>query len=299
MKYLTHKTGKFFLFVSAATLLLASCTESVAPTYKGTTVQIFEPETVVDLEDAFYRYRYDLGQLNGGVPPLIFEKIPTELAEINSLSRRKSLFFQTLLPMVLLANSEIAKERSILLNLSKQLDNGFELNADQLQQLKTLMLRYTVKGEPTAKKTLAALHNRIDQVPAELALAQAANESAWGTSRFSRLGNNLFGEWTFTPGTGIVPEGRPAGATYEVRRFDSVYDSIRSYLRNLNTHTAYAGFRNIRLNARNRGEMPSGIALAEGLLKYSTRGEAYVLDLQNMIRQNKLQRFTRVSLRQG
>ena len=84
-----------------------------------------------------------------------------------------------------------------------------------------------------------------------------------------------------------------------MRRFDTLYDSIRSYLRNLNTHSAYADFRNIRTEIRERGESPSGVALAEGLTNYSTRREAYIIDLQNLIRQNNLQRFTQVRLRQG
>jgi Bax protein len=299
MTNLSHKTGKIFLLFSAAALLLASCTESAAPTFLGTPVRIVEPKTVVDLEDTFYRYSYDISQLNAGVPPLIFGSLPTEMSEVRSSSRKKSLFFQTLLPMVLLANKEISEERSDLLKLTKIIANNQELEEEQLHRLSTLQLRYSVTGDPTAMKTLSKLQSRIDQVPAGLALAQAANESAWGTSRFSQLGNNLFGEWTFTPGTGIIPEGRPEGEIYEVRRFDTLYDSIRSYLRNLNTHSAYADFRKIRTEIRERGESPSGVALAEGLTNYSTRREAYIIDLQNLIRQNNLQRFTQVRLRQG
>lgn len=299
MPNLSHKTGKIFLLVIAATLLLASCTESAAPTYEGTSVRIFEPRTVVELEDAFDRYRYDMGQLQAGVPPLIFGSLPNELAEISSSSRKKALFVQTLLPMVLLANREIAEERAELLKLAEIIANKQELKNWQIHRLATLQQRYAITGKPTSQNTLAQLQRRIDQVPAGLALAQAANESAWGTSRFSQQGNNLFGEWTFSPGTGIIPAGRPEGATYEVRRFDTLYDSIRSYLRNLNTHSAYADFRQIRTEARERGEKLSGVALAEGLTRYSTRREAYVLDLQNLIRQNNLQRYTLVSLRQG
>ena len=299
MVNLSKNSGRIFLLLSAATLLLVSCTESVAPIHEGTQIRIVEPGTVTDLEDAFNRYRYDISQLQAGVPPLIFESFPSELSNINPSSRKKSIFVQTLLPMILLANKEITEERADLLNLQRLLANNQTLKETQLHRLSTLQQRYAVKGEPTASKTLAQLQRRIDQVPAELALAQAANESAWGTSRFSQQGNNLFGEWTFTPGTGIIPEGRPEGATYEVRRFNTLYDSIRSYLRNLNTHSAYTDFRQLRTDARKRGETPNGISLAEGLTQYSTRREAYILDLQNLIRQNNLQRFTQVQLRQG
>lgn len=299
MANLASNTGKIFLLFSAAALLLVSCTESVAPIYEGTSIRVVEPKTLVELEDAFNRYRYDISQLQAGVPPLIFESFPNEFSDISSSARKKSLFVQTMLPMVLLANKEIAQERSDLLNLSELIAKNQTLDESQLHRLTTLQQRYSVNGKPTDERTLVRLQRRIDQIPVGLTLAQAANESAWGTSRFSQLGNNLFGEWTFTPGTGIIPDGRPEGAIYEVRRFDTLYDSIRSYLRNLNTHAAYADFRQLRNNARKRGETLSGIALAEGLIKYSTRREAYVLDLQNLIRQNNLQRFTNASLRQG
>lgn len=299
MANLSRKSGKFLLLFGAATLFLASCTESVAPVYDGPAVSIVETKSISDLEKAFYHHRYDIKHLRQGVPPIIFATLPEELAKVSSSSRKKELFFQTLLPMVLLANKEIRQERKKFLQLEDLVNRGQELDSAQYHVLRTLQHRYAVKGKATAPATLAKLKNRIDQVPAELALAQAANESAWGTSRFSQEGNNLFGEWTFKPGTGIIPEGRPEGATYEVRRFSTLFDSIRSYLRNLNTHPAYANFRQLRAAARGRGETPSGMALAEGLSHYSTRRDAYVDDLQNLIRQNNLQRFAQASLRQS
>ena len=158
--------------------------------------------------------------------------------------------------------------------------------------------RYKVESSSESlEETFEILLRRIDTIPAELALAQAANESAWGTSRFSQLANNLFGEWTFIPGTGIVPEDRPEGEIYEVRRFDTVYESIRSYLRNLNTHFAYRELRQLRAEARAENKPIDGFKLAEGLFRYSVRGEEYVRDLQSLIRTNRLDRFADVSLR--
>ena len=299
MANLSHKSGKLFLLLGTAMLLLASCTESVAPVYEGSPISIIEGSHLDDLEHEFLRHNYDLSRLQQGVPPMIVEQLPGEFPALRPLRRRKSLFFQTLLPMVLLANREIAHERDLLNKLAEQTENGLPLDAYQLHQLRTLQARYAVKGPPTAESTLAKLKTRIDQVPPELVLAQAANESAWGTSRFSRQGNNLFGEWTFTPGTGIIPEERPDGATYEVRRFNTLYDSIRSYLRNLNTHAAYKPFRELRASLRREGQPLSGVKLAEGLIKYSTRREEYVSDLQKLIQQNNLQRFAAVNLRQS
>ncbi len=299
MANLSRKTGKLFLFISATAFLLASCTESVAPLYEGSPVRVIKTASVSDLEETFYLHRYDINHLQQGVPPLIIASLPDEMNEVQSSTRKKKLFFQTLLPMVLLANNEINAERKMLLDISAQISAQEELDEEGLHVLTTLQHRYSVAGDPLAPVTLKRLQRRIDTIPAELALAQAANESAWGTSRFSQLGNNLFGEWTFTPGTGIIPEGRPEGATYEVRRFETLYDSIRSYLRNLNTHSAYADFRKLRAAARKEGKALLGIDLAEGLLRYSTRREEYVSDLQNLIRQNNLQRFANASLRQG
>lgn len=298
MTYLTRKTGKLFLFVSAAALMLASCNESAAPVYKGSSVRIIEADSLSELEKTFFLHRYDMSQLDQGVPPIIIESLPKKLAEIRSAQRKKRLFFQTLLPMVLLANAEIRAEKEALDKISVILDQGQKLNASQQHILMTLKTRYDVKKVPETAEAITLLRRRIDLVPADLALAQAANESAWGTSRFSQLGNNLFGEWTFTPGTGIIPQGRPPGATYEVRRFETLYDSIRSYLRNLNTHAAYNHFRTLRTKARSRGEELNGLHLANGLLQYSTRREDYVNDLQSLIRQNKLERFAQVRLRE-
>jgi Bax protein len=128
-------------------------------------------------------------------------------------------------------------------------------------------------------------------------LAQAANESAWGTSRFAQLGNNLFGEWTYTPGAGIIPEDRPPGASYEVRKFPSLYESIRSYMNNLNRNEAYLKLRETRESLRKEGKLVTGTSLAYGLSKYSQRGDEYISEIQVMIRQNQLARTNRAFLR--
>lgn len=200
--------------------------------------------------------------------------------------------------MILLANNEIRHEREQILTFQRMINRGESLNEHQLHTLTALAKRYKIKSASIASpQAITELLMRVDIIPAELALAQAANESAWGTSRFSQQANNLFGEWTFQPGTGIIPEGRPEGATYEVRRFETVYDSIRSYLLNLNTHFAYQELRQMRAEARAENRPLDGSQLAEGLFRYSIRGEEYVKDLQSLIRLNRLNRFAAVSLR--
>ncbi|MFK5926248.1 MAG: glucosaminidase domain-containing protein [Desulfuromusa sp.] len=276
-------------------LLLAGYTNCNAPVYQGPDIQIIGQDFYKDLESEFQRYSYQIDALENGVPPLILQNLPGDLHKIKSSQQRKAIFFKSLLPMILLANDEIHVEREQLLKLNPHLSN---LNKSELQIVSTLSKRYKVKfDESHPQKAVQKLLNRIDIIPADLALAQAANESAWGTSRFSRVANNLFGEWTFIQGQGIIPEGRPEGETYEVQKFSTVYDSVRSYLHNLNTHSAYKHLRQLRAESRGAGQNPKGLKLAEGLLRYSSRGEDYVKELQAMIRSNRLNRFASAKLR--
>jgi Bax protein len=287
-----------FLFCCMLSFLLASCSDSAAPVYQGPDVKILKTSLAADLEQEFQRHSYHLEELDKGVPPLILQTLPKDLPDIKSSKRKKQIFFKSLLPMILLANNEIRREREQVFELQALIEQGKTLDENQLQTLTDLTKRYKIKSDSlTSEQTFKALLLRVDTIPAELALAQAANESAWGTSRFSQLANNLFGEWTFQPGTGIIPEGRPEGATYEVRRFENVYESIRSYLQNLNTHFAYKELRQLRAEARRANQSLDGVKLAEGLFRYSIRGDEYVKDLQSLIRINRLNRFADVSLR--
>ncbi len=200
--------------------------------------------------------------------------------------------------MILLANDEIGVEREQLLIIDKQFAQQKSLSLSQLHTLQVLTSRYKVKYDSVQlAETINKLINKVDIIPADLALAQAANESAWGTSRFTQVANNIFGEWTFIKGQGIVPLDRPAGATYEVQKFTTIYDSVRSYLHNLNTHSAYRQLRQLRAQYRDTDSHPEGMKLAEGLMRYSTRGEDYIKELQAMMRTNKLNRFADAKLR--
>ncbi len=279
-------------------LLLVSCSDSAAPVYQGPEIKILKTTHAHELEEEFQRYSYQLDTLDRGVPPLILQTLPQDLPEITSSKRKKKIFFKSLLPMVLLANNEIRRERKQVMELRAIIERGETLDEFYRNRLNKLAKRYKIRSaNPTSKQAIEELLLRVDTIPAELALAQAANESAWGTSRFSQQANNLFGEWTFIKGAGLIPEGRPEGATYEVKRFENVYESIRSYLQNLNTHFAYKELRQIRAEARHAGEPLDGFKLAEGLFRYSIRGEEYVKDLQSLIRSNRLTRFAGVSLR--
>ena len=134
---------------------------------------------------------------------------------------------------------------------------------------------------------LQMLLQKIDVLPVELVLVQAANESAWGTSRFARKGYNFFGLWCFTKGCGFVPNRRNDDASHEVAKFENLSQATYTYMRNLNRHDAYKDLREIRSRLRANQIAISGVALAEGLMKYSERGAAYVEELQNMIKYNE------------
>ena len=295
-KYIIHTI--FLPVTIILVLVLASCTESSAPIYKGPDIQILGEQSVSSLEMQFKRYGYQLDNISSGVPPIILRNLPEDLGDISSSHKRKSVFVRALLPMVLLANNEIRAERNLLEKIKRNLSLYQRISDSQQHALDTLAARYRVDMESTPpEQVIKKLEQRIDIVPADLALAQAANESAWGTSRFSRVANNLFGEWTFQQGQGIVPTGRPEGETYEIEKFNTVYDSVRSYLHNLNTHRAYRDFRLLRSEMRQAGDPLDGISLSEGLLRYSTRGEEYIKEIQVMIRHNKFFRYTSAKLR--
>jgi Bax protein len=131
------------------------------------------------------------------------------------------------------------------------------------------------------------LLKRVDITPLPLVLAQSANETNWGQSRFARQGNNMFGQWCFRTGCGLVPKRRASGKQHEVAAFETVNASVRSYLNNINSNRAYAMLRDLRQQARRRGENPKADDLAAGLEPYSQRGMAYVNDIRAMIRVNR------------
>lgn len=297
--------GRFGLHLSTSFLLLLSTLwpGSVDPTYAAKAspdqVQIVEFHQYQELLEEFKRQDYQLNNLNAGVPAIILKALPENLTAISSTERKKSIFFQALLPMVLLANAEIAKERATLLTLKKALVKQPQLTPAQSRSLAQLTRKYKLNTQPPLDaSTINQLLPRIDTIPVDLALAQAAIESAWGTSRFARLGNNLFGQTTQIQGEGIIPRDRPAQATYEIRKFSEPYQSVRAYMLNLNSHSHYQEFRQLRAKERAAERDPRATELAAGLLSYSTRRQAYVAELRSIIRINKLERFTSAELRQ-
>ena len=293
---LTGKSRKAS-FLILVTLVFITCQASASASARRGSVQTVRPVTTTGLQTFFQTLDYNWHDLEDGVPPLILENIPADLEKAGNATKKRT-FFMSLLPMILLANREIAKEREEVLTILEKHDRR-DSKAEDWARLEEISSRYGLRGRPIIdNRARKQLLRRVDKIPVSLVLAQAANESAWGTSRFAQLGKNLFGEWTFRPGTGIVPEDRPPGETYEVRKFSSLYESIRSYMNNLNRNEAYRDLRRTRAELRAAGQPVTGMALAEGLQNYSQRGEEYISDIQAMIRQNNLSRTASVSLRQ-
>lgn len=209
---------------------------------------------------------------------------------IEDTSERKAAFIQFLQPVVAYENARVRERRGKLLDILDDLEDGDEAATHETAWLAKQADLYRVKADGDLARA-RALAGKIDIVPQSLALAQAALESAWGTSRFAREGNNLFGQWCFTIGCGIVPLRRPEDATYEVQAFDTIAESVRTYLDNLNSHPAYQPMRRIRAQARAAGREPTGLKMAAGLVNYAAIGEDYVHHLRGVIRRNDLDRL--------
>ncbi len=201
-------------------------------------------------------------------------------------AERKAAFFDYLKPIVDSQNQAILSDRDKLLGIANDLESADSPSFLQKWRLESLARDYAVEwNEAQISAVVDELQRRVDAVPIALVLVQAAKESGWGTSKFAREGNNLFGQWCYREGCGIVPEKRKAGATHEVQVFASVDDAIAAYLHNINTGKAYKDLRSIRASARSADREPKAAALADGLILYSERRQAYVDEVKQMIRQ--------------
>ncbi len=210
-------------------------------------------------------------------------------ADINQLpvADKKSLFFSVLYPIADFHNQTILARRARLQHLG-------DSPADDVF-LQSMAAFYALDRQPhplpTRADTLRELLQRVDIVPPSLVLAQGAIESGWGTSRFARRGNNLFGQRIWRSDLAGLQAMGAKGARFRLAAYETVSASVRSYIRNLNSHPAYAELRVLRAQMRARDELVNGRLLAKGLVHYSTRGEEYVRDVQRMIKSNKLGRL--------
>ena len=219
--------------------------------------------------------------------PLHNVKIP-DFAAIRDIKTKKREFFQYIYPAIEKENSKLLTFRSEVAIMIEVLFLEENLSDNQQALLNRLIKKYKVSKKYSLLQQLNELQLRIDIVPIELVLVQAANESAWGTSRFAKIGLNFFGMWCYKKGCGMVPGGRDTGAKHEVAAFNSLEHAVQRYLHNINTNHAYSVFRTIRGQLRAQGQSLSPQILATGLLRYSIRGTDYVLEITEMIRHNQI-----------
>ncbi len=215
------------------------------------------------------------------VKPISIDLLPSEIKSIENVKRRKELFIQIVLPLILEENKKIRIERKTLFSiLNKNINSKVEKN-----WLKSKLKQYGV-----VNKDLTTLKIRMDEIPVSLAIAQAAKETGWGTSRFAQEGNALFGQWTWS-GDGIKPAGSDDSDTHKVMRFKILKASVRAYQRNLNTHKSYKEFRKVRAIQRDVFGKMNSLELVNYLDRYAATGDEYVKILKKIIEQNKLTDF--------
>jgi len=245
------------------------------------------------LSDVFKRIGYQLDGVrhHGEVPRLFLATLPRDLATIRVAADRKNMFIKSALPLILHVNELILAERARIIALKTRLDRGEKLNADETAWLDQTRERYELE-----KLDFAEMLRRIDIIPPSLALAQGAEESGWGTSRFAREGNALFGQRIFKGTRGIVPKKRDRGQKHRVRAFGHLIDGVKAYADNLNTHPAYKLLRDVRAKMRLAGRVINGTTLASTLVKYSERRQKYVDTIKVIIRVNHFHLYDKARL---
>lgn len=219
-----------------------------------------------------------------------FGKWRTKGSKEVSVLYKKRIFFRSLAPMILHANEMIMEDRARLeKNITAfKLNNAVNENEEVwIRNLAGLYKTDLNEGGLTLDN-LNELHKKVDIIPASLALAQAAAESGWGTSRFADLGNAVFGQWAWGDDAMVPKEKREHLGNYGVAAFGTIQESVSSYMLNLNRHYAYSDLREIRAQMRADGKEVSGYELAEGLLRYSEKGESYVKTLRSIMDYNQL-----------
>ena len=235
------------------------------------------------IEQLFKDTNYDLNKVRKEklVKPVSLTLLPTEIKMIENSKERKELFIQIILPLIIKENNNIKIDRRKLFSiLNKSKNTKAEKN--------WLLMKFKQYG--VTNKDLSTLKIRMDEVPVSMAIAQAAKETGWGTSRFAQEGNALFGQWTWS-GEGIKPAGADNESTHKVMKFKVLQASVKAYQRNLNTHSSYKDFRSARAQLRDDKKKLDSIILSEFLDKYAETGKEYVKILQQIIRQNKLTDF--------
>jgi Bax protein len=242
-------------------------------------------ETTINLFDDL---GYDLKGIRAGgkVKPIYLTKLPKDLKTLGDTKKKRELFIRIVLPLILDENLKITDDRKKLFKILKK---NFNTSGERVW-LKRRFKEYKIDDADLAK-----LKMRMDIIPVSIALAQAANESGWGTSRFALEGNALFGQWTWSK-KGISPKNKDPDSSHKVLQFQVLKASVRAYKNNLNTHNAYKEFREARAKLRQDNKEIIGIELTKYLSRYASIGKKYVEILDDIIRKNSLTDFDKSNL---
>ncbi len=239
--------------------------------------------SAVTIEELFKSTDYNLKDIrkNKLVKPISLTLLPNEIKKIENSQKRKDLFIQIILPLIIKENNYIKSDRTKLFRI---------LNKSKNTKLEKKWLVKKFKQYGVVNNDLSTLKIRMDEVPISMTIAQAAKETGWGTSRFAQEGNALFGQWTWS-GKGLRPKGADSDSTHKVMKFKVLQASVKAYQRNLNTHSSYKAFRSARAGLRDEGKKLDSLILSNYLDKYAETGKEYVKILQKIIKQNDLTDF--------
>ena len=235
------------------------------------------------IQELFKSTNYDLDDVrkNKLVKPVSLTLLPEEIKKIENSTKRKNLFIQIILPLIIKENNYIRLDRKKLFSILNK-------NKNSKNEKRWLELKFKQYG--VIKKDVSTLKIRMDEIPVSMAIAQAAKETGWGTSRFAQEGNALFGQWTWS-GEGIKPAGADDDSTHKVMKFKILQASVKAYQRNLNTHSSYKEFRGARAELRDNKKELDSMFLSNYLDRYAETGKKYVKILQQIIKQNQLTDF--------
>ena len=263
------------------------------------TAKIIEPEIVEEHDNTvslnaettlnlFNDLGYDLKGVRAGqkVKPIYLTKLPKDLKTLGDTKTKRELFIKIVLPLILDENNKIAEDRK---KLFKILGKNFNTVGERVW-LKRRFKEYKIEDKDFSK-----LKMRMDIIPVSIALAQAANESGWGTSRFALEGNALFGQWTWSK-KGISPKNKDPDQSHKILQFQILKASVRAYKNNLNTHNAYKEFREVRAQLRQEGKQIVGLDLTKYIKNYAAIGEKYVAIINDIIEINSLTDFDKANL---
>tara|TARA_B100001564_G_C20602345_1_gene653336 strand:- start:219 stop:1286 length:1068 start_codon:yes stop_codon:yes gene_type:complete len=239
--------------------------------------------TTSEIDALFEEIKYNLNDVRNNklVKPIDIGLLPNEIRNIGNTKKRKEMFIKIVLPLIIKENTKIRIDRKRLFVI---------LNKSSNSDIEKKWLEKKFKQYGVKQNDLYTLKTRMDEIPASLAIAQAAKETGWGTSRFALKGNALFGQWTWS-GEGLKPKNAEKGQDHKVMKFKSLQLSVRAYLRNLNTHSTYKDLRKARSKFRNNNKPLDSLILSRYLDKYAEIGNQYVDVLQKIINQNNLKDF--------